>query len=280
METRNLYQPFEVVYAKTDDYTSREHRNTFFEMIFILDGNGVHHINDQRLPYAPDKLFLLFPEDRHGFDVDKMTEFLFIRFNDSYLKKQRREWAEKLEFIFHHHSHQPRCILNNITDKPLVRSLAEALMREQAQDSLHQQEVMTQLINTLITVAARNIALGVHHGVPEQSSASLNLLNYIHRNISSPAELRIPRLAAHFNLSPAYIGEYFKKQTGEPLQQYITRYKLKMIESRLLYTNMRMNEIALEFGFTDESHLNRIFKKYSSMSPSAFRKKENNTQQL
>jgi AraC-like DNA-binding protein len=35
---------------------------------------------------------------------------------------------------------------------------------------------------------------------------------------------------------------------------------------------MRMSEIVDELGFTDESHLNRVFKKYRGLSPSAFRK--------
>jgi len=35
---------------------------------------------------------------------------------------------------------------------------------------------------------------------------------------------------------------------------------------------MRMSEIVDELGFTDESHLNRVFKKHRGVSPSAFRK--------
>jgi AraC-like DNA-binding protein len=35
---------------------------------------------------------------------------------------------------------------------------------------------------------------------------------------------------------------------------------------------MRINEIAHEFNFTDESHLNRLFKKYKGMNPTEFRK--------
>ena len=40
------------------------------------------------------------------------------------------------------------------------------------------------------------------------------------------------------------------------MQQYILNYKMKMVESRLLHTDMRINEIVEELGFTDESHLN------------------------
>lgn len=87
-----------------------------------------------------------------------------------------------------------------------------------------------------------------------------------------PENLKVEQIAAHFNISATYIGEYFKKHTGENIQQYITNYKLKLVETRLQYSDLRMNEIAYELNFTDESHLNRIFKKYKGISPSEFRK--------
>ncbi|WP_315823771.1 helix-turn-helix domain-containing protein [Paraflavitalea speifideaquila] len=62
-------------------------------------------------------------------------------------------------------------------------------------------------------------------------------------------------------ISLHYLGRYFKKQTGETLQQYITHYKLRLIEARLLHSDRRIGEIAAELQFTDESHLNRLFKK-------------------
>ncbi|WP_317190904.1 AraC family transcriptional regulator [Flavobacterium sp. ALJ2] len=34
-----------------------------------------------------------------------------------------------------------------------------------------------------------------------------------------------------------------------------------MIENRLLYSDMRITEIAFELGFIDESHLHKSFKK-------------------
>jgi len=35
---------------------------------------------------------------------------------------------------------------------------------------------------------------------------------------------------------------------------------------------MRISEIVEELGFTDESHLNRLFKKYKDCNPTDFRK--------
>jgi len=85
-------------------------------------------------------------------------------------------------------------------------------------------------------------------------------------------KIRMDELSRHFNISKSYLGRYFKKQTNETIQHYIINYRLKMIENKLLYSNMRITEIAFELGFTDESHLDKFFKKKKGISPTKFRK--------
>lgn len=274
MEIKNLYRPYELELLETDSYTAKPHRNTFFEMVFTLQGKGIQIINGHELPYTSDKFFLIFPEDQHGFEVQELTRFYFIRFTSSYLKTQSDQWVKKMEYIFHNHNHLPGCILKTVTDKPLVRAMIEALIRETSNTYPQHKEVLEQVMNTIITIAARNITLQQHADIIKQPSATtLPLLNYIHEYIYQPDRLKVESIASCFNFSPNYISEYFKKIAGESLQQYITSYKLKLIETRLQYTDKRMSEIAYEFGFTDESHLNRIFKKYKGENPTAFRKR-------
>lgn len=276
MKIRNLFLPFEIGLFETDEYVSQTHQNTYFEMCFILDGKGIQIINQHQLEYAPNKLFLLFPKDTHGFEVQERTTFFFLRFNESYLQTQPKEWLQKLEYIFNNHNHLPGCILKNIDDKPLIRALAETLVKEQKGESFYRQEVMQQLINTFITIAARNIAV-LETAKPNQlhPTQPLSVLGYIHQNIYSPNQLKIEIMATYFNLSPTYIGEYFKKQTGTSLQSYINSYRMKLIETRLLHTNFRLTEIADEFGLTDVSHLNKLFKNHMGMNPRDFKKQVN-----
>lgn len=273
MEIRNLYQPFELDLVEVTEYEAQKHKNTFFEMVFVLDGKGTQIINNHKLPYCSDKLFLIFPQDTHTFEVSTPSKFFFIRFNETYLKTQSKEWVQKLEFIFHNSNHSPSCILKTITDKPLVRSLVEALIREHVNNQPQQQEVIKQLINTIITIAARNIVLAPSTTLNNlKSENAFLLLNYIHQNIYEPKNLKAETMSKHFNVSPTYISEYFKTQTGQSLQEYVTSYKLKLIETRLQFTDMQINEIVHELGFSDASHLNRLFKKYKGVSPSEFKK--------
>lgn len=274
MVTQHLYEPFEIEYSELNECPVEVHKHSFFEMVYIIDGEGIQCVNKNKLPYSPGKLFLLMPQDTHSFKVKAVTRFLFIRFNHVYLKTQSREWIRKLEFIFQNNNHLPGCILKNKNDKPLLKALIDALVREQVNQQQYHKEVVQQIVNTIITVVARNILF--QQPVPIKSGTanetSQNILHYIHENIYLPERLRAVQIASHFNISPNYVGEYFKKYNGGGLQQYIMGYKLKLAETRLQYSDLRIGEIATELGFTDESHLNRIFKKHSGLSPSAYRK--------
>lgn len=274
MEIRNLHSVYELELLEISSYTARTHRNTFFELVFVLEGTGLQIINDHQLPYAPDKLFLIFPQDRHGFDVRTFSRFFFIRFSNDYVSTQPSEHMRALEYIFHSHNHLPGCILQTVTDKPFVRAAVEALIRESHTHSAHQQRVIQQLLNTVLTLVARNITLQTESVASAQGQDVLPILNYVHQHIFEPDWLRVEKIASVFHLSPTYVGEYFRKHTGESLQHYVTLYKLKLIETRLRYTDLRINEIADEFGFTDQSHLNRIFKKYQGKTPLEYRKEK------
>ena len=81
-----------------------------------------------------------------------------------------------------------------------------------------------------------------------------------------PEKLKVDVLASQFHLSPTYISEFFRKNMGVSLREYIAKSRLKLVEIRLLYSDFKLVEIAEELGFTDASHLSRTFKKYSGQS--------------
>ncbi len=72
--------------------------------------------------------------------------------------------------------------------------------------------------------------------------------------------------------SPKTLSNYFAKFEKSPLQVIHDRIILEA-KRLLIYTDKTAKEIAYEIGFDDASHLSRMFKKHTSLSPSEFKKK-------
>jgi len=277
MKKKNIHKPFEIVFQELDTETTlREHKQTFFELISLVSGKGVQSINNNVFDYSSGNLFLITPQDTHSLKVEEKTKILSIRFNNIYIKSNMlySDNIKRLEFILENANHKPGCILRNPGDIEFSKPLIEAIIREHTSQDLYRNEIIIQLVNTLIVVVARNIATSLPERINNNSCSekkTLNILQYIQANIYTPEKLRAKTIAEHFGVSEFYIGRYFKKHTNETMQQYIVNYRLKLIETRLLYSDLRINEIAIELGFTDESHMNKLFCKYRSISPRKFR---------
>ena len=71
--------------------------------------------------------------------------------------------------------------------------------------------------------------------------------------------------------SPKTLSNNFAKLNRSPLQ--IIHQRIVLEAKRLLtYTDKSAKEIAYDVGFEDASHLSRLFKKYTSQSPSEFKR--------
>jgi AraC-like DNA-binding protein len=274
MAKKSLYHPFEVEHVLLHQFPKAAVTQNFFELIYIAEGTGLQFINKNSFNYRKGNLFLITPLDNHSFEIATPTSFFFLRFNTDYLKNlSDKDTAQRMEYILQNASHRPGCILKNKVDKPLMAALIETIIKEQAHGQLYHQKIIAQIVSTIVIIVARNIALKLPKNVKENTGeAVIEILHYIQQNIFEPKLLRMENICQHFNISLNYLGRYFKKQAGETVQQYISNYKLRLIETRLLHSDMRINEIAYELNFTDESHLNRAFKKHKGISPSEYRK--------
>jgi AraC-like DNA-binding protein len=276
MRKENLYRPFEVDFKVLEHFPRVTRSNNFFELIYIVDGTGVQFINKNKFNYRKGNLFLLTPQDTHSFEINTVTKFFFLRFNEYYVQNNAtkdKALVQRMEYILQNASHRPGCILKNKVDKPLIANLIESIIQEQTNQQIYCDTIITQIVNTIITIVARNIALKLPKNIKENTGETvLEILHYIQENIFDPKKLRAENLGLHFGISLSYLGRYFKKQTGDTLQQYISMYKIRLIEMRLLHSDMRINEIVNELNFADESHLNKIFKKYKGLSPTEYKK--------
>jgi AraC-like DNA-binding protein len=94
--------------------------------------------------------------------------------------------------------------------------------------------------------------------------------DYLYKNYCS--NLSIESIAKKFESTPETLSRKFKQIFGESLHDRTLRLRLNEVERLLQESTLNLTEIALEVGFFDQSHFNRIFKKWKGISPGKYRK--------
>lgn len=93
-------------------------------------------------------------------------------------------------------------------------------------------------------------------------------------NSSRLRELGLPTVlqcAEYVNLSPNYLSDLLRKETGKTTQEHIHLHILEIAKDRLLGTDDSIKEIAFSLGFEYPHYFSNLFKKKTGMSPTAFR---------
>lgn len=273
MRKENMHQSVEVTYSKLTCHLNKTLQFNFFQMVYVISGKGLLHVNGNNIGYQTGNLMLMTPSDYHYFDIAEPTEFLLVKINSEYVKEYKFKNINCMECLLYYASHLSGCILRRQTDEFLVKSIADSLLYTIQQESMYNEDLIIHYVNALIVIAVRNISTIKPEGLKTNAdNRVLEIINYIQANIFDPQKLKVPTIADQFGISETYLGSYFKNQCGENIQHFIAQYRDRLIKHRLKFSDKRINEIAEEFGFADESHLNKFFKTKNGLSPSKFRK--------
>lgn len=84
-------------------------------------------------------------------------------------------------------------------------------------------------------------------------------------------ELTISFLSEHFNVNANYISQLFKKETNTTFTQYVTALRMEYACRLLSETDLPINEVAEQSGYSDYFYFSRIFKRTKGTTPSSYR---------
>ena len=76
---------------------------------------------------------------------------------------------------------------------------------------------------------------------------------------------------AALNMSPNYLSDLLKKETGMGALEQIHRYVVERAKTQLLGTTDSISSIAYELGFEYPQHFSKLFKSKTGMSPAEYR---------
>lgn len=96
-------------------------------------------------------------------------------------------------------------------------------------------------------------------------------VEYIKEHYNEP-DLSLQNLTAYLSMSTSSFSVLFKAYTGATFVEFLTRLRINKAQELILSTDKKNYEIADAIGYDDPGYFRTIFKKYTGLSPSEYRK--------
>ncbi|MEM9381854.1 MAG: AraC family transcriptional regulator [Planctomycetota bacterium] len=121
------------------------------------------------------------------------------------------------------------------------------------------------------------IKLLQRYGAPREAESGSGLTaRHVQRIVDHLAEhhareVGVDELARLASLSRDHFSRLFREAVGETPHQFVLTYRVERAKELLADEGLGLAQVAIRCGFSDQSHLSRVFKRKTGTTPSAFR---------
>lgn len=229
------------------------HFHEFYEIEYVMRGNGGCELNGEKYDHHPGMLFFMTPLDCHSldcYDSDIINVMFTEQFVDSgYLEPFLRYSA-------------PKAIEINENDRPFFNHLFEE-MAESNEDPEYSAALLTCLL-----IKLRNM-------LPEQTSLPLsNAVSKMHffalTNFQN--KITLDDAADNVGLTPSYASALFKKEMGVNFKTFLDSLRFDLARKLLLSSDQTVSKICETSGFEDVPNFIKRFKKHYGVTPTELRR--------
>lgn len=141
---------------------------------------------------------------------------------------------------------------------------------------VHSQHIMVSTIELMLNYCSR--FYGRQMITRSQSNKSIiaqieNILTkyFAETKITEQGLPTVKFLADNVHLSPSYLSDLLRKETGKNAQEHIHFYLIEEAKRYLINTEKNINEIAYSLGFEYPQYFNKLFKQKTGSTPMEYR---------
>lgn len=116
--------------------------------------------------------------------------------------------------------------------------------------------------------AANKLAAAQHitKGREERIVEIISVIKNDYKNVT------LDSLSETFHLSKPYLSKYIKEKAGMTFQEAVQKERMKKARTLLKETGATVESVAIEVGYENVEHFNRLFKKKYGMTPVQYRR--------
>lgn len=156
---------------------------------------------------------------------------------------------------------------------PQIETIALMLLTELQQENPGNRLYIESLTNVLAVHLIRQYGTTQPHLPMYEGGLSqrqlVQVLDYINDHLEQ--DIKLADLAALLGISQFHFCHLFKRAIAITPYQYLLQQRIERAKQLLKQTDQPILEIALQCGFNNHSHLGQQFRRFTGMTPKAFR---------
>lgn len=264
-------------FAKPRKNNLRIHYHTFIEVSLVLHGTGIYKTKEKTYTIQEGDIFFYRPNEAHCItDIEKEgMELLNLHISPYYLYTKFQS-ALNSNYVKILAANFP-LISNKINETLFPEQLEEVkrlLLTIRHEMESQQSDYLTLVCNHLssILIVISRFYKNVKVSQKEKQSYQrlLQAIKYIDTNFKG--NITLDEIAQKVGYSRCYFSSIFKKCMGMSIWDYICIKRIEEAVTQIKTTEKNISDIALDCGFNTPVNFNKLFKKYTNVTPIFFRK--------
>ncbi|KAA0989691.1 helix-turn-helix domain-containing protein [Dyadobacter aurulentus] len=251
--------------------TDTPHRHTYYEILFVEEGQGFHEIDFHSYTVQGAGLHFLTPGQVHLLTFSSSFQGFIVAFSEDFYTFYNPVNQPLSQLPFFQPTRRQPIITLSETEKRYFHNILENMVSDHLNGEADQ-----ALIGRYLGVFLQKCALlSQHHVQPEESGAQSipeligRFQEMVEKNFRQMHEVK--QYANALSVSPDYLSKLTKKYLGTPSQEYILDKLLLEAKRLLVFTGLSSKEIAYHIHLDDPSYFSRIFKKKTGLTPNEYR---------
>lgn len=275
--------------VKPPDWLYPRHHHHLFELLYCWDGEVTQSSEDQQVTMRAGELILLKPGVKHHTFNHSNGYYSFFNVHFNIDDKELRELLTKNSFeLFSNERVKQSKLLLYI--KEIESLLQLELLRPGSVNRTEQQLVMhlsgvdKLLFQNQLLLIINEVAMLLHQQHPaEEEQHGKKMTSRLQVDVAHEMEAMlqdhlfskgaVAHIARKQNLSRSQCYKIFMQVYGMSPRQYLTQLKLNKAKHLLLESEMSIEDIAQQLGFSSLSHFSRQFKRWTGVPPMQYRPK-------
>jgi AraC-like DNA-binding protein len=129
----------------------------------------------------------------------------------------------------------------------------------------------SQLIQLMTGVVIDKLKMGnmEFSKQPGQHEKISKVMQYIDQHYERALSMK--EIASVVSVSPYYLSRLFSAMTGYTVKEYMIKQRIKKAKDFLANSDATLSDIAGMCGFSDQSHMGKMFRQYEKTTPKKYR---------